>query len=410
MMARTPLKRGSTLIDPATLQDRPATMRMSSFDPASGLARRNSGHAPLLNFDEDDKVPRVTVNKGAPKSSVFGVDTLWEREMVKLREVEAQEAFERERQQALEETEALKGGKKKNKKKGKKGELQEAESTSQIHGVSPSLAEASALEEKPAHSAVPSGPPILPTIRPVIRGPPPIVNDDASDSEESARGQATKVKSTKAEGWYAESSDEDKHEPRRTTGVGMRYSQKQPSLPHVLNAGDSEEDLPLAATINRAVQRTTRLTAPESDSDEEKPLAALIAKSSLPSINFDSPSPLISANNDDDDNQPLGLRASRVMPSAAEGEDDDRPLALHPEQQRRTQYQMMAQHQMMMQAQMHNSMFFNPSMSGFFPPTMVMPQMVPQAPIPIPSPPPVHDSAKYGRVDRWRHDVAIEGD
>jgi len=27
-----------------------------------------------------------------------------------------------------------------------------------------------------------------------------------------------------------------------------------------------------------------------------------------------------------------------------------------------------------------------------------------------PSPPPVQDSAKYGRVDRWRHDVAVEGE
>lgn len=74
---------------------------------------------------------------------------------------------------------------------------------------------------------------------------------------------------------------------------------------------------------------------------------------------------------------------------------------------------------MMMQAQLHNNMFFNPSMmgSGFFSPSMAGPMMNPmnpmmmmQAPIPVPSPPPVHDTAKFGRVDKWRRDVAVEGE
>ncbi|KAJ3843683.1 hypothetical protein F5878DRAFT_706677 [Lentinula raphanica] len=416
MMARTPLARSSTLIDPATLQDHPANARASSFEPTTpttGLARRNSGHAgPLLNFDEDGKVPAITVNKGPPNRSVFGVDTIWEREMVKLREIEAQEAFERERQQAIEETEALKNGKKKKKgKKGKKG--QEDQPSGKNLDLSPSVAENSVTESTPADSVVSSGPPVLPAMTP-IRGPPPVVDDDTSDdSGESVRERGTQP--SKAEGWYAD-SDDDNDRPRRTTGIGLRYPQKQSSHPQGQTPDDdSEEDLPLAATISRAVERTSRLAPqpPESDSDEEKPLSALMAKSSLPSINFDNLSPLSgAAGGDDDDDQPLGLRASRVLPSSnGDGEDDDRPLALHPEQQRRTQYQMMAQHQMMMNnMQMHNSMFFNPSMSGFFPSPMIMAPPMVQAPIPIPSPPPVHDAAKYGRVDRWRHDVAIEGE
>ncbi|KAJ4478049.1 hypothetical protein J3R30DRAFT_3478477 [Lentinula aciculospora] len=407
MMARTPLARASTLIDPATLQDNPANVRASSFEPTNGIARRNSGHAgPLLKFDNDGKVPAVTVNKGPPNRSVFGVDTLWEREMVKLREIEAQEAFERERQQALEETEALKNGKKK-KKKGKKG--YEEEVANQLPDMTPSVAGISVTEGTPAQSVVSSGPPVLPTMT-AIRGPAPVIDDDASDSEESVKGQATQA--SKAEGWYAD-SDEDNDPPRRTTGIGLRHPQNPSSLPQVQAIDDdSEEDLPLAATIGRAVERTSRLAPPDSDSDEEKPLSALMGKSNLPSINFDNLSPSAAANGDDDDDQPLGLRVSRIMPNSnPDGEDDDRPLALHPEQQRRTQYQMMAQHQMMMNnMQMHNSMFFNPSMSGFFPPPMVMPPPMMQAPIPIPSPPPVHDAAKFGRVDRWRHDVAIEGE
>ncbi|KAF5393836.1 hypothetical protein D9757_000039 [Collybiopsis confluens] len=401
MMARNPLQRASTLIDPATLQDRPGFARPNSVEPTSLLSRRISGHAgPLLTFDNDNKVPHVAANKSAINRSVFGVDTVWERELAKLRKIEAEEAFERERQQALEETEALKKGKKK--KKGKKGKINPEESLpAQMHKPFVS-------QETSPVSAISSGPPVLPIIQAAIKGPPPAVDDD-SDSEESFKASPAHAKSAKVETWYEQSSDEEGR-PRRTTGVGLRYPSKQSSLPRIqTQTGDSEEDLPLAATIGRAVQRTTRLAAEGSDSDEEKPLSTLISKASLPSINFDSLLPAV--NDEDDDNQPLGLRASRMLPnSSAHDEDDDRPLGLHPvAEQRRTQYQMMAQHQMMMQAQMHNSMFFNPSMSGFFaPPPMAIPPI--QAPIPIPSPPPVQDIAKLGRVDRWRHDVAIEGE
>ena len=77
---------------------------------------------------------------------------------------------------------------------------------------------------------------------------------------------------------------------------------------------------------------------------------------------------------------------------------------------------------MMMQAQMQSSMMFNqPSLmgSGFFAPpmgvrmtmgpmagdmSMMMPPMAPG------TPPPVQDHAKFGRVDAWRRDVAVEGE
>jgi len=65
-----------------------------------------------------------------------------------------------------------------------------------------------------------------------------------------------------------------------------------------------------------------------------------------------------------------------------------------------------------MQAQLQSNMFFSPPSvmmngSGFFTPPMG--PMTVQPPMPMPSPPVIHDSAKYGRVDRWRHDVAVEG-
>ena len=79
------------------------------------------------------------------------------------------------------------------------------------------------------------------------------------------------------------------------------------------------------------------------------------------------------------------------------------------------QQQQQQQQQMMMQAaaaqmQMQQSMMFGtPSiMSGpFFGPPMVAPPMMipPQMPG---TPPPMQDAAKLNRVDKWRHDVAVE--
>jgi hypothetical protein len=96
-------------------------------------------------------------------------------------------------------------------------------------------------------------------------------------------------------------------------------------------------------------------------------------------------------------------------------EEDDRPLAFHPEQQRKTQFHLLAQQQhqqqLVMQAQLQSNMMMNASMMslspGYYPQPILNPMaMLPmQVPMPIPSPPPMHDEAKYGRVDRWRRDV-----
>jgi hypothetical protein len=148
---------------------------------------------------------------------------------------------------------------------------------------------------------------------------------------------------------------------------------------------DSEEDMPLAATVPRAVQRATRLGLPGaegSDSDEEKPLSQLLTRSKLldiPPVDTGGPDlPLASAaivndvlvddEDEDEDDKPLGLRVSRFVPSQSQlghvdaEDDDDQPLAFHPEQQRRTQYNMLVQHQqqMMLQAQIQQSMMFSP--------------------------------------------------
>ncbi|KII94623.1 hypothetical protein PLICRDRAFT_98453 [Plicaturopsis crispa FD-325 SS-3] len=444
MMARTQLKRSSTLIDPSELQARPVSQHMisssSQGSPNTDLNRRSSAmKGPLITFGDGSAGPKLSPTLpsspgvGMSKTrSVFGVDTLWEREMVKLKEIEAQErleAEEREREEALREARE-KHKKKKGKSKSKAKEtaeqpIEDAEEPLDLEPSRPIL-----------ESRVSAEPPRLPALpkTPVKTGPPPINGDDESESDSDSSSVHARPgvgqKGTENNNWFAGSSDEEDNGPRRVPGTGPRYPNKSAGARSRPADDSSDEDVPLAAAIERVALKASQYGSPAGDdSDEDRPLTALLDKTKLklPSMNFGSLSPSTSRNDEDEDDQPLGLRASMAMSPGAPSfhgnpDEDDRPLALHPEQQRRTQYQMMAQHQqMMMQAQMQNSMYFgNPSMmsSGFFaPPPMVspvppqMPMMMPMGQPPaIPSPPPISDPMKYGRVDRWRHDVAVEGE
>lgn len=445
MMARGPLPRSSTLIDPAALQIRPTSQRMSSFGSQPGLARRASGNVkPLLNFESDEKLPHQLspnsklLNPRSPNlrvassRSVFGVDTIWEREMAKLKVIEAQEKVDAEERLQREEEEEARDGKKnkngkgKGKSKSKDKDKETSRPKTEVVPDPPEEPESPSIPPAMSAPRISAEPPILPSISRTIRGPPPPPGEDDDETEtedsdaEEHENHAHDTVDPGSQGWYAGSSDEEDKSPqdkgpRRTTGVGLRYPKDSRNRPAVADDSD-EEDLPLAATLGRAAQRATRLRPSGPDSDEEKPLSVLLEKTrtSLPSINFDRRSDPKSE--EDDDNEPLGLRASRVM-SVHGGDDDDTPLAFHPEQQRRSQFQMMAQQQqqqqqMMMQAQMQNSMFFHPpSMigSGFFGPP-IPPMMMQPPPMVAPSPPPIPDAVKYGRVDRWRRDVAVEGE
>lgn len=414
-MARAQLQRSTTLIDPESLQQ-PISQHQDSFR----LDRRNSVNTkPLLNFDDNKPGNKATLSPN-PRAqhgrSVFGTDTLWEREMMKLKAIEAQEKLEREAAMKQEAEEAAREGQRKTKGKGRgkpkakipsqdEERIRNAESTPPIPVASP---------------------PTLPAIsKSTAKGPPPPVNDDDTESESNDSMQQSLVQrkgaETAADRWVTESSDEEDIGPRRTTGVGPRYPTQRRRQSQLVN-DDSEEDIPLAATVGRALQRARPLSG--DDSDEDQPLSVMLdkAKTMLP-INFDNLA--VENPNDEEDDQPLGLRVSRMAPPShalgsyvGDDDDDDKPLALHPDQQRRTQYQAMAQQQhMMVQAQMQQSMFFGaPSLmgSGFFNPSMTpmqaqmiaVPQMLPQH-LPLQSP--AHDPGKFGRVDRWRHDVAVEG-
>ena len=436
MMARGQMQRSNTLIDPSSLDQRPTSQNMLSGPEARpNLARRGSlSGKPLLNFDED-RSPGLPASPGVGRNttrSVFGVDTLWERETAKLKEIEAQEAEELRKQ---EQAEALRMQKKaKKKKKGKKKDVPQG-----LPAEEPGVVKV----EEPRVSAEA---PTLPVIqRGITRGPPPPPNDDETESSSDADTPRPPPQKASMDGWHSGESDNDGAGPVRTTGVGPRYpkrSRRQPAaVARLADDDDSEEDMPLAATVGRAVERATRFGLPaaeNSDSDEEKPLSQLLVKSKRISEASDktAPGPVDKSNDreddadgdEDEDNKPLGLRASRFVSSRSQSghadadvdaeDDDDRALAFHPGQQRRTQYNMLViqqqqqqqqQQQLLLQAQMQQNMMFSPpSMMGpgFFGPP-VMPQMMPMVPPPVPSSPPpgAQDMAKFGRVDRWRREI-----
>ena len=445
MMARGPMRSSSTFIDPTSLNQRPMSQNVLSGPEARpNLVRRGSqGGKPLLNFDED-RSPGLQASPAVGRTkarSVFGVDTLWEREMAKLKEIEAQEAEELRKQ---EQSEALRMQKKaKKKKKGKEKVLAQ-----DVPAEGPGVV---GVEEPRVSAEAPS----LPVIqRGITRGPPP-PPDDETESSSGSDGDAPQPPPQKSsmEGWHSGESDKEMMigpvGPVRTTGVGPRYPKRSrrqlTAVAQPLDDDDSEEDMPLAATVSRAVERATRFGLPgaeNSDSDEEKPLSQLLVKSKqIPevSLTVDAdktdrlPGPTASGHGEDDengdgdedeDNKPLGLRVSRFMSSQSQlgqanaEDDDDRALAFHPGQQRRTQYNMFLmqqqqqqqqQQQLMLQAQMQQSMMFSPpSMMGpgFFG-APVMPQMMPLVTPPVPaSPPPgAQEIAKFGRVDRWRREI-----
>ncbi|OCH90981.1 hypothetical protein OBBRIDRAFT_776061 [Obba rivulosa] len=436
MMARTPMQRASTLIDPESLKQRPVSQRMDSARSQSDLGRRNSANiTPLLNFDDViPGAPRPPVDamvSGNPKS-VFGVDTLWERELAKLRQIEEHERLEaEERRKRGISDEAARG--KKGRGKGKKGKRKDKGEEPEPEPEGGNADENTSMQAPP-EARPPSPLHMLPAIQRVAarRQPPPPVDGDEteeSDSDDAPPGRLGDPRRSQVETWFAGASDDEDGRGRaKVTSPPARQAVRSLGLPQVLRVDDdsSEEDLPLVATIGRAAQRVSRLQIASDDSDEDRPLTVVLdkRKTMMSSMGGSlSPGASRKADDDEDDDKPLGLRVSRAFPSSSVSSvalpqanaEDDMPLAFHPEQMRRTQYMMaQQQQQMMMQAQaaqLHQSMIFGtPSMmaSGFFAPPIPPPMMVPSQ-LPT-TPPPMQDAAKFGRVDKWRHDVAVEGE
>ncbi|KAG9104723.1 hypothetical protein FRC06_011617 [Ceratobasidium sp. 370] len=411
MMERGQIRRQSTLIDSAALQSRPVTTLLPHGPVISGAEQRSNANRastiqPLLNFDSNAQ------GRVANSKSVFGVDTVWEREMAKLKEMQEMQKLEDEAQQAREDEKQQRKGKEK-KGKGKAGPP-----------VSPS-ASADAVSSPNASelNRMSSAPPTLPTIVPLRDQVPPPASPGESETSLPPANRRRSVATLDAGGWFAGSSDGEEESGEKRNS--------RPRVPPVSGerGEDSDDDVPLTQI---------KVHAPASDDDEDAPLSSLVRpKSVLPDLNSGlnldlaasiglAPEPTPSKRpktDDSDDEVPLAIHRQSIMPQSApnkpadDDDDDEKPLGLRlsqapnaAQQRRQAEYQQMMlmqqQQQIMMQQQaMRASLAFGGSTLSFQP-QFGGPGSVHSFGAPVFGAP----DPKLSRVDRWRHGVSgVEG-
>ncbi|KAH7343384.1 hypothetical protein B0J17DRAFT_174542 [Rhizoctonia solani] len=410
MMDRGQIRTQSTLIDPATLQPRPVTVFphgpiIANTEERPNL-KRSSTIQPLLSFGSDEP------GRAANSKSVFGVDTLWEKEMTRLRETQEQQRLAAEAQRTDEEEKQ-----KRKLKKGKKGKGKNEAPVSSFTAAS-----ATDPPSAPDLNRLSSAPPTLPNITPLNEQAPPASPGESESSLPAANRRRRSVATLDAGGWFAGSSDGEEESgakresgPRAVPVSGGRDEDSDDDVPLTnikVRAPDSDdEDAPLsnlrprqsvllpdlksastmdiAASLGLAPEPTQTKAAKDDESDDEVPLAIRRQTIMLPQGSDNKPE----AGNDDsdDDEKPLGLRLSQA-PNIAQ-------------QRRQTEYQQMMlmqqqQQQLMMQQQAMHASMFNASMLSLQP-RMGGPGSVHSFGVPMP----IQDP-KITRVDQWRHDVS----
>ncbi|CAG7848361.1 SubName: Full=Uncharacterized protein {ECO:0000313/EMBL:CCA71681.1} [Serendipita indica DSM 11827] len=433
MMQRPQPRRGNTLIDAEDLHQ-PA----QSSAPRPQMMRNASSQEPLVNF-RDDPVPGTNLRPNAGRTgtglttsrSVFGVDPIWERELEKLKVIEAQEKAEAEEQQRLEDEKAAKKAAKRSRGKNKSIDNFGAFVHSGDH----------AAGHDPEGSPIPRAsaePPLLPAVDPFPMPPPaqPESDSDSDNEREVERRRAASRMRTAGPNDEWLSDDEREALARRIPPRVQPPATAKYAAGLRVGDSDSDEDIPLTSALVKARQRQEA-----EDSEEDKPLATVLKKS-ISTFDFGGtvlaevakpPLKKQAADSDSDDDKPLGLRPvpsqSRFL-SVNNPDDEDQPLGLRysvagsqmfggPQQQQQQQFMMQQMMQQQMMAQMQGSMF-NPMMMGGSMPTMGMPMgfppmgmnppMMPMGPGSFTNPAPPADQATYGRVDRWRRDVGASAD
>lgn len=315
----------------------PTTSRQSS---SPDKTRRLSLRAPLLQFDGNDptsEMPESSSRPGMPKSrSVFGVDELWEKEMAKLKIIQAQEEARRiEREQKdLEAKEKDKkkkgwlGRDKKGKGKGKERELINStdQNLSPVKSTEMDLGDRIYGGVSPVKNKLGELPPTLRYSPEKAVIPIPV----QSDIDTLRRRPASRAD---LDGWVSEDED-DVDARRRAKGK----SKVQPP-PRPNTESDSEDDVPLSRMIPPS-QPNLNNTTPfvDSDSDEDVPVSRI-----APRLPPTLPAPIIQLNSDVSGS--LGLSVPALPPSISprpptvvpidiilndDDEDDDRPLGLRP--------------------------------------------------------------------------------
>ncbi|EJU06524.1 hypothetical protein DACRYDRAFT_113208 [Dacryopinax primogenitus] len=267
MMDRSGVKRSSTLIDPASFGDTRPPLARRNTNMSTGSGRM--GNAPLLSFEGEDTltspIDPTGTNRIAKSKSTFGVDQLWEKELAKLQVIEAEEQKAAEAQR-------------------KKDEEEEARRRKKVKGKG--TREPSALAQ-----SAPAQPPSVRRMSSNLELP--AVSAGASLLDDSNRRHSTVTLGVN--NWFNSDNDEDDEDEsggeraelitpkkaRQTTyNSPPTLPPSLPSLSHQVDDSSEDEDVPLAARMQKLAG--TGLPHKDSDSEEEEmPLAAVIAKKQL---------------------------------------------------------------------------------------------------------------------------------
>jgi hypothetical protein len=370
------------------------------------------------------------------------VDQVWEKELAKLQQIEAIEKAEEEERKRVEAEqlarEEAKAAKKAAKRaKGKNKPLLDTGLDSNQYvdqgGVLPI-------------SRAPEAPPLLPSVDPFAM-PPKAAESSDSDSDAdptSFNKAASRMQNSKSQqDWLSDDERQvaaarPRPRPRTENSTPARNISRFAAGLHVTRSDSEDSDVPLTSALAKAKQRQQA-----EDSEEDKPLATVLSnslsaldfggtlladvkKSPEPKLSMPQPRPAlrnVEIDDDGEDDQPLGLRASKFGLGGGD-DDDEKPLGMRystapsqlfaqQQQQQAMMQQQMMQQQMMAAAQMRGSMF-NPMMMGNmnmgmamgYGNSMGMPGMMamqgPQVGVMDAGP---ADPAKLSAVDRWRRGV-----
>lgn len=311
------MARQSTLIDPNALAQ--PSLEPGLSPPKATISSRPvtlaPGEIPDINITQDRPNDRMVKSK-----SVFGVDTLWEKEMAKLKNIQASEA----------ERKAVEAERERNKESEKA--LRAARRFSRWNKTKTVFVENDPNHERPIswHPNMLNNPPR----ESESSDRPPTVNFDLDDKDlsigeiDAPQGDRQRRPASKldVEDWF--SSDDEA--PRRKSTIVATHSTAAPRLPsirHMPSGSETSdsEDIPLSKL--RVI-----------DSDEEVPLSQIkkgvaaptlppvsATPATLPTFSFDQEKKE-EEDKDESDDEPLFVRRSMLRPSAPEDAEDDLPL------------------------------------------------------------------------------------
>ncbi len=212
---------------------------------------------PLLHFGSTDALPTTALSPSAAAArstktrSVFGVDTVWERELKNLREQEEAERQAKEDEEAAKQVRREKKERRKNKKR-EKGNGREVDVEPGREGTSPALE----TQEEPVKEA----PRPRRSSIDLLRTAGPSVQDwAASSDEEGQRPRRSRTRQSRQRVDSDSDSDEPLSRIKRRQSRTSLVPPKQTEMAVEAESESSSDDEPLARIVVSLVPSSTLL-------------------------------------------------------------------------------------------------------------------------------------------------------